>query len=447
MALKRKLYKRLLDWKTKRNGSTALLLNGARRVGKSFICEQFGHNEYKSMIIIDFANISSEVRDIFEHESTHLDLFFNKVSAYYDTRLYPRDSLIIFDEVQQFPKARQLIKYLVADGRYDYIETGSLLTLKHNIKDIVIPSEEEHIEVFPLDFEEFLWALGNDTMFSLIEMCFHEKKPLGQALHRKIMNDFRQYMLVGGMPQAVLAYTANMDFEAAEVAKRNILNLYRDDITKFAYGYENKVRSIFDSLPSQLAKREKKFTLAAISKEARFRTYEDAFMWLKDAMIINPCFNSTDPNIGLAMSSDHTTQKIYLADTGLLVTQALSSRELTRNEIYKSVLFDKLHINEGMFTENIVAQTLVSSGHSLYFYSRVDKGNRDNMMEIDFLLIENGKISPLEVKSSDYRKHSSLDKFRRKFSHRLGESYIIYSKDLMIKDGVTHLPLYMAMFL
>lgn len=447
MILKRKLYQKMLEWKNESKGSSALLIDGARRVGKSFLCKQFGGNEYKSYILIDFANISKDVLDIFENDSINLDLLYAKISAYYSTSLYKRESLIVFDEVQRYPKARQLIKYLVADGRYDFIETGSLLSLKANVKDIVIPSEEEHIELFPLDFEEFLWALGDTSTIPLIKSCFEEITPLGPALHRKVMNDFRQYLLVGGMPQAVVEYLNLKDFAAVDRVKKRILTLYRNDIGKFANGYENKVTAILDEIPGQLSKKEKKYKLSSISKEARLRNYEDAFMWLNDAMIINTCFNATDPTIGLALSSDHTTQKCYMADTGLLVTHAFRDKEYLDNDLYQAILLDKLGINEGMIIENIVAQMLRCNGHHLYFYSRSDTNNRENHMEIDFLVSGKKKICPIEVKSSSYRKHSSLDKFRRKFSSKLGDSYILYQKDVQVKDGVVHLPLYMAMFL
>ena len=445
--LKRKIYDKLLEWKNQSNGSTAILIDGARRVGKSYIAEEFGKNEYKSYILIDFGNAPQDVLDLFIHDSANLDLFFAKLSVFYAKTLHKRKSLIIFDEVQQFPRARQLIKYLVADGRYDYIETGSLIRLKKNVQDIIIPSEEEHIEMFPMDFEEFLWAMGDETTVPLIRSCFESKTPLGQALHRKIMNDFRQYVLVGGMPQSVIAYLNEKNFEASDVAKRRILKLYRDDVSKFAESYEDKVFALFDGIPAQLSKKEKKYKLSSISKEARFRTYEDAFIWLHEAMIVNTCFNVTDPNVGLALSADNATQKCYMADTGLLVTHTFMDSAFTENVLYRAILFDKLNINEGMIMENIVAQMLRTNGHKLYFYSRCDNENRENHMEIDFLITQGKKIAPVEVKSNNYNSHSSLDKFRKKFSSKIGNSYILYSKDVMIKDGIIHLPFYMAMFL
>ena len=453
MVFNRKIYQKLLYWKKESNGKSVLLLSGARRVGKSFLCEQFGKNEYSSMIIVDFGNIPKEIKDVFENDSSDLDLFFSKLSAFFGTPLYKRKSgsaklsLIVFDEVQLFPYARQLLKYLVSDGRYDYMETGSLLSLKQNVKDILIPSEEEELPMFPMDFEEFLWALGDETIAPLLQHCFKQKKPLGQVLHRKAMNYFRQYLLVGGMPQAVMEYVKHKDFAKADKAKKQILTLYRNDISKYSGSYKNKVTAIFDSLPGQLSKKEKKYKLASINKNARLRSYEDAFMWLSDGMIANPCFNATEPNIGLALSGDHTTQKLYMADTGLLVSHTFRDNDFSDNELYRAILLDKLNINEGMLLENVVAQMLTFNGHRLYFYSRVNSNNRKDMMEIDFLITGKKKICPVEVKSHNYKSHSSLDKFKAKFSKTLGDSYILYTKDLMVKDSIIHLPVYMTMFL
>ena len=442
--LKRKIYNELLDWKNKSNGATAIMIDGARRVGKSFIAEEFARNEYKSYIMIDFGKAPKDVLELFENDSYDLDLFFAKLAAFYSTVLHKRNSLIIFDEVQQYPKARQLIKYLVADGRFDYLETGSLIRLKKNVRNIIIPSEEDHIEMFPLDFEEFLWAMGDEATYPLIRQCFESKIPLGASLHRKIMNDFRQYILVGGMPQSILAYRDGKNFEASDTAKRRILKLYRDDVAKFAEGYEDKVFAVFDSIPEQLSRKEKKYRLSSLGKQARFRTYEDSFIWLNEAMIVNACFNATDPHIGLALSADSTTQKCYMADTGLLVTHTFKDNRFTANELYRAILLDKLNINEGMLIENAVSQMLRLKRERLYFYSRSDSRHRENHMEIDFLITEGGKVCPVEVKSGNYRSHSSLDKFRTRFASVIGNSYILYTKDLMIKDGIIHLPLYMA---
>ena len=445
--LKRKIYDDLLAWKKRSKGAAALMIDGARRVGKSFLCEQFARNEYKSHIIIDFGNAPNDVLDLFLNDSANLDLFFAKLSSFYATTLYKRESVIIFDEVQQYPRARQLIKYLVADGRYDFIETGSLIRLKKNVQDIIIPSEEEHIEIFPLDFEEFLWAISDYATAPLVKQCFDAKTALGQALHRKIMNDFRQYILVGGMPQAVLEYSETKDFEAVDAVKRRILKLYRDDVSKFAAGYEDKVFAVFDGIPGQLSKKRKKYKLSSISKQARFRSYEDSFIWLGEAMIVNHCYNATDPGIGLALSADHSTQKCYMADTGLLITHAFRDSPFIENELYKAILFDKLSINEGMIMENVAFQMLRRNGHKAYFYSRNDKEHRENHMEIDFLITEKKKIAPIEVKSGSYKTHKSLDKFKKKFSSKISNSYILYTRDVQIKDDIIHMPVYMAMFL
>lgn len=447
MRLRRKIYDSLLNWKNTAAGSSALLIEGARRVGKSFIVEEFGKNEYDSYILVDFGNVSKEILDLFEHETSNLDLFFAKLSAFYGKSLHLRKSLIIFDEVQQFPKARQLIKYLVADGRYDYIETGSLIRLKKNVKDIIIPSEEDHLELHPLDFEEFLWAMQDESTAALIRQCFEARVPLGPALHRKVMNDFRQYLLVGGMPQAVVKYVETKDFEAVDIVKRRILHLYRDDISKFASGNEDKVFAVFDGIPAQLTRKEKKYRLSTIRKSARTRNYEDSFNWLGEAMIVNNCYNSTDPGVGLALSADYATRKCYMGDTGLLITQTFMDRPYVENELYKAILFDRLNINQGMILENIVAQMLRKNGHKLYFYSRCDSVHRENHMEIDFLITQKKKVVPLEVKSGNYRSHASLDKFRRKFSSQIGEAYILYTKDVQVKDGIWHLPVYMTMCL
>lgn len=447
LELRRKIYERMLEWKNIDKGSTALLLEGARRVGKSYIAEQFGKQEYKSCLLIDFSNVSRQIVDVFENDFTDYDIFFNKLSVFYGVRLFARESLIIFDEVQMYPKARQMIKHLVADGRYDYLETGSLITLRQNVEGIVLPSEEEHLSMYPLDFEEFLWAMGDEVTVPYIKECFEKMRPVGEALHRKIMNMFRQYMLVGGMPQAVLAFAETKNFERADRAKRRILNLYRSDVTKFAKGYESKVLAIFDGIPSQLSKHEKKYSLASIQKEARFREYEDAFMWLDEAMIINTCFNSTEPNVGLGLNSERVTLKCYMADTGLLFSHAFSDNELMEEEVYKAILFDRIGLNEGMFFENVAAQMLKSRGHKLYFYSRSDRENAQNRMEIDFLISKKRKICPIEVKSSSYRNHVSLDKFKRKFSSKAGERYIIYTKDLKVEGDIICLPIYMLLFL
>ena len=447
--MRRKIYTELLKWKEEEAGRTALLIDSARRVGKSYIVENFAKQEYKSYIIIDFNRVNQEVTELFENYLNDLDLFFMYLSNYYNVKLYERDTLIIFDEVQLFPRARAAIKYLVADGRYDYIETGSLMSIKKNVKDIVIPSEERHLRMYPLDFEEFLWALDNESLMDFIKVFFEKKKPLGAALHRKAMDYFRQYMIVGGMPQAVERYVETKDFERVDRVKRDILELYRADIVKHAQGYEMKVEQIFDDIPAQLQKHDKKFKLSSLKKEARFRDYEDAIFWLSDAMIVNVCYNSTAPNIGLKLNMDRVTMKCYMADTGLLISHAFDENGIVSEEIYKKLLFDKLEVNKGMIMENIVAQMLVASGHKLYFYNNPSRDDASLRMEIDFLIAKSKitskhNISPIEVKSGGKYTLTSLKKCREKYTEQLDTLYVLHKNDLKVEEGIVYLPLYMT---
>ncbi len=450
--LKRKIYDTLSEWKNSSAGKTVLLIDGARRVGKSYIAEEFAKNEYASYILLDFNRAAKSVLDLFDAYLDDLDTFFLFLSQYYGVKLVERKSLIIFDEVQLFPRARAALKYLVADGRYDYIETGSLMSIKKNAKDILIPSEERHVRMVPMDFEEFLWAIGSDITIEFLRTCFEKRLPLGQALHRKVMDCFRQYLIVGGMPQAVSEYVATKDFGRVDAVKRDILELYRADIVKHAAGYEMKVESIFDEIPAQLQKHEKKFKLSSLKKEARFRDYEDAFFWLTDAMIVNPCYNTTAPNIGLKLNMNRMTLKCYMADTGLLISHAFDENSIVSEELYKKLLFDKLEVNEGMLVENIVAQMLVANGHKLYFYSCPTDTDPASRMEIDFLIAKSKttarhNISPVEVKSGKNYTLSSIKKFIAKFGEQLFEPYVLHSSDLKVDDGIVYLPLYMAMFL
>ena len=445
--MERKIYKKLKEWKERSKGTSALLIDGARRVGKSYIAQEFAKNEYKSFILIDFSYPNPEVIKCFEEDYYDLDAFFTKLSLIFRVALHKRESLVIFDEIQLDPRARQLIKHFVADGRYDYIETGSLISLRQNVKDILIPSEEEHIKMYPMDFEEFLLALGDTLTVPFLKENFLNRTQLGAAVHRKVLKDFRTYMLVGGMPQAVLKYVEGKNFEEVESIKKQILNLYRTDIGKFSGNEEEKVFLIFDNIVNELSKKEKKFKVSHLSKNARMRDFEDAFSWLDNSMMVNRCFNSTDPQVGLNINLDYRTHKCYMADTGLLVTQAFADSDFLDNKLYKSILFDKLNVNEGMLLENIVSQMLVANGRKLFFYSRKKDKDRKNNIEIDFLITKDRKVVPIEVKSSSYQKHTSLDKFITKFNSRLNEKYILYQKDIMVKDGVTHLPVYMAMFL
>lgn len=447
--MRRKIYEKLLHWKQESYGKTALLIDGARRVGKSYIAEEFAKQEYTSYILIDFNNISKDVTDLFEHYLTDLDTFFMYLSGYFNVKLVERKSVIIFDEIQLFPRARAAIKYLVADGRFDYIETGSLISIKRNIKDIVIPSEERHIQMNPMDFEEFLWALENETLMEIIKDSFEKRRPMGQMMHRKAMDYFRQYLIVGGMPQAVQEYVNTKNFDKVDAIKRDILHLYRSDIIKYAEGYERKVESIFDEIPAQLQKHEKKFRFSSLSKEARFREYEDALFWLDDAMISNMCFNSTEPSIGLKLNMDRMTLKCYMADTGLLISHAFDENGIASEEIYKKLLFDKLECNKGMIVENIVAQMLTASGHKLYFYSNPSRDSSENRMEIDFLIAKSKissrhNISPIEVKSSKNYTLSSIRKFMEKYKEQLFTPYVLHTSDYKEEEGIVFLPLYMT---
>lgn len=447
--MKRKIYNEIAKWKADGAGKTALLIDGARRVGKSYIAEEFAKAAYSSYILIDFNRVSDEVKDLFVYYLNDLDSFFMYLSSYYNVKLQERESLIIFDEVQLFPRARAAIKYLVADGRYDYLETGSLMSIKKNVKDILIPSEERHIKMFPMDFEEFLWAMDNETLMDMVRKCFETKKPMGQAMHRKAMDYFRQYLIVGGMPQAVQEYVQTKDFDKVDRIKRDILTLYRADIIKHAEGYEMKVESIFDEIPSQLQKHEKKFKLSSIKKEARFREYEDALFWLDDAMITNTCYNSTAPSIGLKLNMDRMTLKCYMGDTGLLISHAFDENGIVSEEVYKKLLFDKLEVNKGMIVENIVAQMLVANGHKLYFYSNSSRDDSESRMEIDFLIAKSKisnrhNISPIEVKSSKNYTLSSLRKFMKKYAEQTYIPYILHTGDFKEEEGITYLPLYMT---
>lgn len=447
--MKRKVYDKLMEWKKHDNGSTAVLLEGARRIGKSYIAEEFARNEYESYIIIDFSRASSEILDLFEHYLQNLDELFERLQLFYRIKLIERKSIIIFDEVQFCPRARAAIKHLVADRRYDYIETGSLISIKRNVKDILIPSEEYCIEMYPMDFEEFLWATGNNSLMSFIKKQFDNKKPVGDIIHRQTLDLFRQYMIVGGMPQAVAKYIETHDFNDVDRIKRRIIDLYRNDIRKYADGEETKVVAIFDEIPGQLQRHEKKFRLSALSEQARMRQYSDAFFWLADSKIINRCYNSTAPNIGLRLNEDRTTLKCYMGDTGLLISMAIDEHGTEIQELYRKLIFGKLEVNEGMLVENIVAQMLKTAGHKLYFFSQYDNKDPENRMEIDFLIAKSKltsrhNISPIEVKSGERYTFTSLRKCISKYGSALTTPYLIHDKDLKVEDGITFLPIYMT---
>lgn len=450
--MKRKMYDYLVEWKKRTNGTSALLVQGARRVGKSYIVEEFAKAEYKSYILIDFNKADEAVKDIFLHDLDNMDILFQKLSTLYNKKLYPRESLIIFDEVQLFPRARSAIKYLVEDGRYDYIETGSLISIRKNVEGILIPSEEDTVNMYPMDFEEFLWALDNDTMYPLIVECFNNRKPLGQALHRKAMDLFRLYLIVGGMPQAVKTYADTKNFDSVDTVKRRILKLYREDIRKHAIGYEMKVEAIFDEIPSQLQNQNQHFKLSSLEKGARFDNYRDAMFWLSDAMIVNNCYNSTEPNIGLNLNRDRTLLKCYMGDTGLLISHCFDKKGIVSEEIYKKLLLGKLEVDLGMIMENIVAQMFTASGHKLFFYANSSRNDAESRMEIDFLIAKSKisnrhNISPIEVKSGKNYTLSSLKKFIRRYNQQLHTPYVLHTSDLKVEDDIVYLPLYMTSLL
>lgn len=446
--MKRKIYNKLLEWKTQRNGATAVLIEGARRIGKSYIVEEFARNEYDSYLLIDFNKADKVLWNWFDTLLEDLDTLLMNLQIHYGTRLTPGKSVIVFDEVQLCPRARAAIKYLVADGRFHYIETGSLVSIKKNVRDIVIPSEEEAIPMFPMDFEEFLWAIGNDLLMPYIRQCFERRQQMGPH-HRKAMEYLRTYMIVGGMPQAVQAFVNSKDFDKVDQVKRGILQVYTNDISKYAAGLEHKVKSIFEQIPSQLQKHEKKFRLSALDSGASYRDYDDAFFWLADAGIVNICYNCTAPNVGLRLNMERNTLKCYMGDTGLLVSHAFDENGKVPIELYQKLLLNKLEVNEGMLVENIVAQMLASNGHKLYFYSNSNRDDASERMKIDFLtakskLTSRHNITPIEVKSSQRYTLSSLRKCVEKFGEYLTTPIVLHGADLKEENGMLFLPLYMA---
>lgn len=450
--MKRKIYQDLLNWKNDSNGKTALLVEGARRVGKSYIVEEFAKENYLSYLLIDFSKAPKNILELFDNYLNDLDTLFMYLTEFYDKKLYIRHSLIIFDEVQFCPRARSAIKHLVADGRYDYIETGSLISIKKNVKDILIPSEEKSITMYPMDFEEFLWAMGNDTLMDFIRNSYHNRKPVGDLMHRKIMDYFKKYLIIGGMPQVVKEYVETDDFSICDSKKRDILKLYRNDIRKHADELNLKVEKIFDTIPAQLQKHEKKFNLTSLDENARYRNYEGAFYWLVDSGLINIAYNTTEPSIGLGQRIDDSSLKCYFMDTGLLLSMTFNEKSIINEDIYKKILFDKISFNEGMVIENIVAQMLTASGNKLYFFSRNNRDDSKETMEIDFLLSKNNitskkNIVPIEVKSGKRYTYSSLNKLLDKYKDYLSEPIIIHTKDLKQENGILYLPIYMTSLL
>lgn len=449
MLFKRKIYDKFLAWKQDANGKKALLVEGARRIGKSTVVEEFANNEYKSYLLIDFAKATETVKGYFQQHLNDLDTLFMLLSVEYGVQLYERESIIIFDEVQMFPKAREAIKYLVADGRYDFIETGSLISIKENVKDIVIPSEERHIKMYPLDFEEFCWALDEAPLIDYIRVCFDKRQPLDRELHNKAMLLFKQYMLVGGMPMSIVAFLeGRKDFSKADLEKRDILELYRNDIMKIKAQYRSKVLAIFDQIPGLLSRHEKRVVFNRIVGGSTAEQYEETFFWLSDSMVANECRRITDPNVGLSLTESDTYIKCYMGDTGLLVSHAFDENELLEDEVYKQILAGKLGLNEGMLYENVIAQMLVANGHRLFFYTHYNEEKRRNDIEIDFILSNNSKTKykmyPIEVKSSTRYTTASLLKFKEKYKQRIGGCFIIHPRNLIIKDDILCIPPYMT---
>lgn len=446
MYFRRKIYDRLLEWKETSNGKSAVLIEGARRVGKSTIAEEFARKEYDDYILLDFALESKDMRRNFEENIGDLDTFFRNLFIIKGKDLPRRRAVIIFDEVQLFPLARQAIKYLVADGRYDYIETGSLISIKKNVQNILIPSEEEKLKMYPMDFEEFLWAKGNTAVMPAIKAAFESRKPLGNAVHRKIMQIFREYIAVGGMPQAVSAYVNGESYASIDRVKQGILSLYEDDLRKYDDEERKKASLVFKTIPKQLSDHEMHFTFSEINTNARYVNYVESVEFVAESMMGNRCANVTMPDVLLELYSDRSNFKLYMGDTGLLVSQLIREGEETE-DIYRALIYDKLSSNLGMIFENIVAQMLKAGGRELFFheYKYVPEGTEtEKKYEIDFLIVKNKKICPIEVKSSGYTSHKSFDYFIEKYPIKVQERYIIYTKDLKFTDGITYIPAYMT---
>lgn len=447
MEIKRKIYDRILEWKRNCNGKKALLIEGARRIGKSTVVEAFGKNEYKSYVNIDFNNASKKILDNFD-DLTNLDIFFQTVSLEYNVRLYPRESLIIFDEIQKFPKAREAIKYFVADGRYDFIETGSLISIRESVENITLPSEERKIKMYPVDFEEFMMYMNEEILYEYIKECFEKRIPLDQKLHAKAMHLFKEYMLVGGMPQAIVAFAKNgRDFAAADVEKRDILGLYRDDIKKAAKRYNSRVSALFENIPAYLSTHEKRIVLKDIDERATYDRYDEPLFWLDDSMICNLCYKCNDPNVGFALNKNDSAVKCYMGDTGLLVSLAFSENEIADQQLYKQIMNDRLSLNEGMLYENVISQMISAKGRKLYFYTRYSEEKHRNDIEIDFLLSNesktNFKVFPIEVKSSKNYTTTSLGKFKNIFGRKIAMQFIIHPKNLSVEDDIIKIPPYM----
>ena len=440
---KRKIYDKLLEWKKESDGKTALLIEGARRIAKSTVAEEFGKNEYETYILVDFSTASKTVRELFDDVSD-LDYIFLQLQLQYKKDLIERKSLIIFDEVQLCPKARQAIKSLVKDRRYDYIETGSLISIKKNVKDILIPSEERRISMYPMDYEEFRWALGDTTTIPLMKKCFENNKGVGDQLNRKLMRDFRLYMLVGGMPQAVSEYIETNNFRKVDAVKRDILKLYTDDFMKI--DPTGKASMLFDAIPAQLNKNASRYQVSSVLSDERAEGLLELIAEMKDSKTVLVSYHANDPNVGLANNKDLTKFKLFICDTGLFTTLMFKDSDFTENTIYEKLLNDNLSANLGYLYENVVAQILTANGNELFYHTIKNETSRHNY-EVDFLITRKNKICPIEVKSSNYRTHKSIDAFCEKYSSRVLNKYLIYTKDFSKDTDIVCLPVYFCQFI
>ena len=439
----RKVYQEMLRWKEEYAPEHALFLKGARRVGKTTLAEKLGKEEYRSYLLVRFDQAGDDVRSLFTDSLRDLDTLFATLQFVYGKRLYPRESLIILDEIQLFPPARQALKTLLEDGRYDYLETGSLATIEKRSKEILIPSEEYPVDVLPMDFEEYLWATGNDLVIPTLRERFDSLKPMG-AMHQGAMKAFREYMLVGGMPRAVRAFAETRDFGRADFAKQRIISLYRSDMADQEEENPEYVTNFFDRIPSELSKHDKRYVLSHVDPHARIRDYRGPIRWLDEAMVINLANNVDDPSAALNLGVIDPSFKCYLMDTGLLVSLAYSDRPYLDNELYRAVLLDKLQVNEGMIVENVVAQCLRASGHRAYFYRETNEATRKTTMEIDFLVRQGNKVCPVEVKSGGSRSAKSILRFKEKFGRKVGMGYVLHAGEIRQEQGLTYLPYYMA---
>ena len=439
----RKIYREILEWKENRSDKYALLIKGARRVGKSTIVEEFAKKEFKSYIMIDFAHVSKDIKDLFE-DTYDLDFFFLQLQQLSGTKLYEKESVIIFDEVQLLPKARQAIKYLVADGRYKYIETGSLLSIKKNTKDILIPSEEHKISMYPMDFEEFLWAIGDEVSIETIKILLEKKRPAGNAIHRNLMRIFRLYMLIGGMPQAVETYLEKNNLQEVDEIKREIVDLYEEDFTKIdASGLAG---DIYDAIPANLSSNASRYILSNAREGTRSERVLDLLPDILSSYTVNIAYHANNPAVGMALEKDVGRYKLFTSDVGLFVTLAFRDKNYIENIIYNKLLSDKLDANLGYVYENAVAQMLVAKGNNLFYYT-MGNDSSNHLYEIDFLISTGNKICPIEVKSGNYRCHKSLDQFCDKFRSRIGNKYLVHTKDYKWENGINYIPVYMLPFL